>query len=114
MEKMIAFCGTVCTECPAFLATEKDDDYERRRIAELWSKQYNADIKPEDINCEGCMSEGRKIFSYCNVCEIRQCGQEKGLKNCAYCDEYVCERLNKFFEMAPDGRTTLNEIRRSL
>ena len=62
MEKMIAFCGTVCTECPAFLATKQDDDNERGKIAESWSKQYNADIKPEDINCEGCLSEGRKFL----------------------------------------------------
>ena len=113
MEKMIAFCGTVCTECPAFLATKRDDDNERGKIAESWSKQYNADIKPEDINCEGCLSEGRKIFGYCNVCEIRKCGQEKGLKNCAYCGEYICEKLNKFFEIAPEGKTTLDEIRKS-
>ncbi|HEX74775.1 MAG TPA: DUF3795 domain-containing protein [Dehalococcoidia bacterium] len=111
---MIAFCGTVCTECPAFLATKKDDDIERKRIAELWSKRYNADIKPEDINCVGCLSEGEKLFSYCNVCEIRKCGQEKGLKNCAYCDEYVCEKLSEFFKIAPGGKTTLDEIKKGL
>ncbi len=114
MGKMIAFCGTVCTECPAFLATKTDDADERKKIAELWAKQYNADIKPEDINGEGCMAEGGEIFGYCNVCEIRKCGQEKSLKNCAYCDEYVCEKLNKFFEIAPDGRATLDEIKKGL
>jgi len=113
MEKMIAFCGTVCAECPAFLATKMDDDNERKKIAELWTKRYNADIKPEDINCEGCLSEGKK-FSYCNVCEIRKCGQEKGLKNCAYCADYVCEKLDKFFEIAPDGKTILDEIKKGL
>ncbi len=24
------------------------------------------------------------MFSYCKVCEIRKCGQEKVVKNCAY------------------------------
>ena len=43
MDKMIAFCGIVCTECPAFLATQKDDDKERRKIflkfnVNLWLK----------------------------------------------------------------------------
>ena len=113
MGKMIAFCGTVCTECPAVLATKKDDDNERKRIAELWSKQYNADIKPEDINCEGCLSEGGRLFSYCEVCEIRRCGQEKHVDNCAYCDDYACEKLNNFFDMAPDAKLTLEEIRKS-
>ena len=112
MGKMIAFCGIVCTECPAFLTTERDDNNERKRIAESWSKQYNADIKPEDINCEGCLSESGKIFSYCKVCEIRKCGQEKGLKNCAYCDDYACEKLNMFFNMVPYAKITLEEIRK--
>ena len=114
MEKMIAFCGTVCAECPAFLATQENDDDQRRKAAESWSKQYNADIKSEDINCDGCLSESGRLFSYPKVCEIRRCGQEKNLKNCAYCDEYACGKLNKFFEMAPDAKTTLEEIKKML
>ena len=114
MEKMIAFCGTICTECPAFLATKNNDDAERKKTAEIWSKQYNADIKPEDINCEGCLSGGSKIFSHCKVCKIRKCGQERGVKNCAYCGEYVCEKLNEFFKVAPDSKNTLDEIREGL
>jgi len=114
MEKMIAFCGIVCTECPAFLATKNDDDNERKKIAEMWSEQYNSDIKPEDINCEGCLSDGEKVFNYCRVCEIRKCGQEKSVQNCAYCVEYVCEKLDKFFNIAPDCKTTLDAIKKEL
>ncbi|HIH98348.1 MAG TPA: DUF3795 domain-containing protein [Thermoplasmata archaeon] len=114
MEKMIGFCGIVCTECPAFLATQKDDDNERKKVAELWSNQYNADVKPEDINCDGCLLESGRLVGHCKVCEIRKCGQRKSLKNCAYCGEYACEKLNKFFEMAPDARDTLEEIRKNL
>ena len=113
MDKMIAFCGTICTECPAFLATKKDNADERRKIAELWSKQYKADIKPEDINCEGCLSENGRLFSYCRVCEIRKCGQERRVDNCAYCGDYACEKLNKFFDVAPEAKLTLEEIRKS-
>ena len=32
MDKIIAFCGAVCSECPAFLATKNDDDNEKKRI----------------------------------------------------------------------------------
>jgi len=111
--KQISFCGTACNECPAFLATQNDNGDERSKIAELWSKQYNADIKPEHINCDGCLSEGKNFF-HCKVCEVRKCAQEKGLKNCAYCDKYACEKLKPIFEMAPDAKTTLDEIRESL
>ncbi|HEC96016.1 MAG TPA: DUF3795 domain-containing protein, partial [Euryarchaeota archaeon] len=54
MEKIIGFCGLICSECPAYLATQKDDDNERRKVAETWSKEFNANMKPEDINYDGC------------------------------------------------------------
>jgi len=111
MEKIIAFCGTVCSECPAFIATKNNDEHKRRETARSWSKLYNADIKPEDINCEGCISEGKR-FNYCNVCEIRKCGQDKDVKNCAYCSEYICEKLDRFFKIAPEGKIILDEIKR--
>ena len=114
MEKMIGFCGIVCTECPGFLATQKDDDSERSKVAELWSKQYNVDIKPEEVNCDGCLSESGRLIGHCKVCEVRKCGQDKSLKNCAYCDEYACEKLNKIFKMAPDAKTNLEDIRNNL
>ena len=112
---MIAFCGLTCTECPAFIATQKDDDKERKKVAKVWSKEFNSDIKPEDINCDGCLTEeSDRLFSHCKVCEIRKCGQEKEVKNCAYCDDYACEKLTKFFDMAPETKTTLAEIRKNL
>lgn len=113
MNKIIAFCGITCTECPAFLATQKDDDNKRKKVAELWSKQFNIDIKPEDINCHGCLSEIGRIFNYCKICEIRKCAQERGVKNCAYCDDYACEKLSNFFNGMPEAKITLEEVRKS-
>ncbi|MBI4722940.1 MAG: DUF3795 domain-containing protein [Candidatus Stahlbacteria bacterium] len=114
MGKMIGVCGIVCTECPAFLATQKDDNDERKKIAEMWSNQYNTNLLPEHINCDGCLSESKRLLCHCKVCEVRKCGQEKGLKNCAYCNEYACEKLNKFFGMAPEAKAALEKIRESL
>jgi hypothetical protein len=108
---MISFCGLVCDECGAFLATKSDDDEKRKEIAESWSKMYDAGLKPEDINCRGCVSDGAVVFAHCKVCEIRKCGMEKGVQNCAYCEEYVCDKLEKFFEMVPDAKKLLDEIK---
>lgn len=113
MERMIGFCGIICTECPAFLATQKDDDEERKRVALMWSQQYQMDIPSEHINCDGCLSESERLFCHTRVCPVRKCGQEKNLKNCAYCEEYACENLTKFFEMVSEAKTTLEEIRSS-
>ena len=115
MEKIISFCGIVCSECPAFLATKNNFSLEKKtEIAKKWSEKYRAGIKPEDINCEGCTPETGKKFNYCNVCEIRKCAQEKNVKNCGHCNEYVCEKLNNFFKVAPENKTALDEIKRKL
>ena len=113
MREMTAVCGLLCSECGAFIATKNDDDEKRAEVAELWSKQYNQDIKPEDINCDGCTSDSDRLFGHCKVCEIRTCGQEKAVVNCAYCYEYACEKLEGFFKMVPDARKQLDSIRRS-
>ena len=90
-------------------------DGERKKVAKIWSKEYKSEIKPEDINCDGCLAEEEgRVFNYCKVCEIRKCGQEKGIKNCAYCDDYACDKLNDFFKMAPAAKTVLEEIKKNL
>ena len=114
MKRMIGYCGIVCSDCPVFMATRMDSDAERRRVAELFTKQYGQEYKPEDINCDGCVSDGPRIFSYCNVCEIRRCGRERKVKNCAYCPQYPCERLSALFGEYPRARNTLDRIRRGL
>ncbi|ENO11929.1 Protein of unknown function (DUF3795) [Thermoplasmatales archaeon SCGC AB-539-C06] len=111
--EQISFCGMICNECTAFLATQKNDDDERKKVAEIWSKQYNADIKAENINCDGCLSEGKRFFFHCNVCEVRKCGRERNLKNCAYCNEYACEKLSPIFEVASNNKNTLDQIRKN-
>ncbi len=114
MDKMTAFCGIVCSECAAFIATHKNDDGERKKVAEEWSKEFKADLKPEDINCDGCLATSENLFSHTKVCEIRKCALEKGVKNCAYCDEYICDKLNSFFKSAPEAKKNLEEIRKNL
>ena len=39
---------------------------------------------------------------------------ERGVVNCAHCDQYVCDTLAKFFEMAAHARETLDQIRETL
>lgn len=114
MKRMIAFCGIVCSDCQAFIATQEDNDEKRREIAKAWSTpEYT--IKPEDINCDGCMTRDGRLLSFArNVCEIRKCGTERQVKNCAYCSEYSCDKLTKFHEGGPKAKATLKEIRKQL
>ncbi|MGD2125023.1 MAG: DUF3795 domain-containing protein [Desulfobacteraceae bacterium] len=114
MEEMIAYCGLACNDCPTYLATRADDDEKRAEVAKLWSKQFNVDFKPQDIHCDGCHPDSGRLFSYCMMCEIRKCGMEKEIANCAHCDEYSCEKLDNFLKMAPEGRKRLDKIRSNL
>ena len=114
MDETTAFCGLSCHECGAFQATRDNDDKKRAEVAELWSKEYKSDIKPEDINCEGCLTESDNVFNYSRICEIRKCGKEKGVENCAHCIEYACEKLEKFFKMVPQAKKRLDEVRNTL
>lgn len=113
MEKMLAVCGLVCSECPAFIATKNDDDEHRRQVAEQWSKEYGVDIKPEDVNCVGCTVADGAHIGHWDECEIRKCGFERQVANCAGCDDYACEKLVKFFEMVPAAKAALDEVRES-
>jgi len=114
MEKMIAYCGLACSECPAYLARQNDDFELRRKTAEQWSKEFGTEMKPEDINCDGCLSREGAHIGYCGICEVRKCGMERGVLNCAYCDDYGCEKLTKFHEMAPNAKAGLEEVRKGM
>jgi hypothetical protein len=114
MVKIISYCGITCSDCPTFIATQKNDNAERERVAELWTKQYGHPFKATDINCDGCQTRGTRVFNYTNICEIRKCGQQKNIENCAHCEGYKCEKISKLHEQAPQAKETLDEVRKNL
>jgi len=111
-KKMIAKCGLVCSECPAYIATQKNDDALRTETAKKWSEMFKADIKASDINCDGCQSESQRLFSYCQTCEIRKCAREKQVETCAACPDYSCAKLDAFLAQVPEARKVLEELRK--
>jgi hypothetical protein len=113
-KKIIAYCGITCSECPAYIATQKNDDALRAETARKWSEMFKADIQPADINCDGCPSDSGRVFNYCAVCEIRKCAREKKAATCAACPDYSCEKLDKFLAQVPEARKTLEELRKAM
>lgn len=113
-EILIARCGINCAECEAYKATISDDNDARAEVAKKWAEAYNPNIKPEDINCHGCSSVGKLVFSYCNECKIRACASSKELENCAHCDDYICDILQEWFTQAPALKEGLDKIRAEL
>ncbi len=114
MAQMIAYCGLVCSSCPTFLATQNDDDVARAQTAAFYAEKFGLNLKPEEINCDGCKSEGGKLIGYCQECNIRRCCREKSLENCAVCSEQPCEDLAQFHKFSPEAKHCFDALRKEL
>ena len=111
MTKMIAACGLDCAGCDAYVATQAGDLLALEGVVEKWTKEYNAPgMTVENIQCDGCMAEGRKI-GHCAECKMRLCAIERGLPTCAACPDYACELLSEFFKMVPQAKVNLDALR---
>jgi hypothetical protein len=115
MEKMIAYCGLVCTECEGYVATQANDLAALEKLAQRARDEWGmADATVASTTCDGCLAHSDRMCSFCYDCAVRACGMERGVLNCAYCDDYGCDKLEAFWQMAPEGRTTLDTIRAGL
>ena len=111
MSEMIAYCGLDCSQCPTFIATQNDDDAARERTAALYAQKFGMQLQKEEINCDGCLSQGGRKIGYCQVCEIRQCCLGRGLKHCVVCPEGPCAKLVKFHEFSPEAKAAFAALK---
>ncbi len=120
MNEMIAYCGIACQKrCPIYLATREKNKEKRKKmrmeVVRLCKEQYGLEYKLEDItDCDGCLTEKGRLFPTCKNCPIKKCARQKRLENCAYCSEYACEKLEKFFVTDPSAKRQLEKIRSRL
>jgi len=93
--KMIAYCGLDCERCDAYIATLKNDNVLREKVAKLWSELNGVEITSEMINCQGCRADGAKT-PYCeNLCGIRQCALGKQYDTCGNCSKILsCSKVS--------------------
>jgi len=108
--KIIAYCGLVCTECPAFIATQGNDNDRLKALALEW---YGKENEATFCLCDGCATDGRKN-NFCQECGVYLCAKQCGVINCAYCDDFGCETLTALFEHIPLAKENLAHIRMSL
>lgn len=119
MDEMIAYCGLRCDTCSILLATRETDDEKRNKmkveIIRICKEHYGTEYKLEDItDCDGCKTEGGRLFSGCSKCQVRKCAKAKGVENCAHCDEYPCEEIEKLSAKEPEVKKRLDEIKGKL
>ena len=116
MDRIVAYCGLVCSDCPAYVATQSNDRAALERVAAEWREEYDSpDLTADSILCDGCLgTNGGRRIGYCDTCQIRACALERGVANCAHCADYACTELEGFFAHATSARTVLDGIRAAL
>lgn len=106
MERIVGYCGVVCSDCDVYKATINNDQELRLELARKYTNDEHV-ANPEDFFCEGCFrikGEG---------CEIRQCAVTKGDSTCADCKSYACDILNQHFNNSPESKSVLEDIRKN-
>jgi hypothetical protein len=95
MAAYIAYCGyDACPECPHYGRT-----------------------------CDGCLTKDGLLRQGVVNCAVRNCNVKQEIANCAYCEEYACDKLTDMFaswrqgtyaQAADQAQATLDEIHQSL
>ena len=115
MDKMIGYCGLICTECEAYLATQANDMAALDKMAAQARDEYGMpDATADSVRCNGCLGTSGPKCPYCFECAVRACGLDRDVLNCAHCVDYHCDRLEAFWAMAPSARDRLDAIRARL
>ncbi len=143
MPTMIAHCGIDCAKCPAYRLPRLGEKLhlkgvfqgmlrqgmeKARRSKELDARFKNAEMprgtdqeqrdktKPEYIICDGCTTIDARCLKPCLECGVRCCAMEMGVKNCAHCAKFPCERLQGVWKITvfKDAQPRIEKLHASL
>lgn len=86
--EMIGYCGYSCHMC----AARSDDPDIRKKLIKGWRKIFgHQHYTSENVQCDGCRNNG-KIAD--KECKARPCAIDRGVDNCALCDDFVCKKVS--------------------
>lgn len=87
MEDMIGYCGYNCHLC----AARSDDPAVRQKLVDGWRRIFgHQQYTVENVKCDGCLSNG---WLADKECKARPCAIERGVQNCAFCEDFVCQKV---------------------
>ena len=52
-----------------------------------------------DIICDACTTIDARCVKHCLVCVVRCCAMERGVKTCAHCQLFPCDRLQSIWRI---------------
>ncbi len=87
--EILSRCGFRCDLCPAYNPNIKSFD-DKKEVSEKWQKYFGFYLPPEKVGCDGCINNDATLDT---ECQVRPCVNEKKLENCAYCEDFGCEKL---------------------
>ena len=87
-KELLAPCGLYCGVCGILMAHRDNNEKFKERLSAVYG------CTPEEIQCEGCMSDTR--FKFCQQCPIRSCVEEKNYEGCHQCAEFPCTFIDNF------------------
>jgi hypothetical protein len=93
MQPILTRCGYRCDLCLAYKPNVEAYPDNRQILSDGWYQYFGFRLPAEAICCDGCMADNPKLID--QNCPVRPCVIEKGLENCAQCEQYVCEMLTE-------------------
>jgi len=96
LRTMIAYCGTDCTVCPAYVA-KRTGDYElQKQTAKEWDDPEYP-VTPQEIRCDGCKVQAGEKYKFCReICWVRVCAVQRNVETCVDCCDFPCKELERF------------------
>ena len=92
-QEILTKCGYRCDLCLAYKPNVENID-QRQLLSDGWFNLYGFRIEPQNIICEGCISCEDPILIDTD-CPVRPCVIDKGIDNCTFCDDFICDKLKQ-------------------
>jgi hypothetical protein len=105
-KEILTKCGYRCDLCPAYKENIKCEE-DIILLSKEWHRLFGFDIPPQNVECVGCINEGSHADK---DCPVRPCVIEKKLENCAYCDDFGCDKLKTRMNFIDDFFTKKDKI----
>ena len=93
MEPILTRCGYRCDLCLAYKPNVEQHPSNQQKLSDGWFKYFGFRLLPEDIICDGCLADRPRLID--QNCPVRPCVMERGLANCAHCEDYICDKLTQ-------------------
>jgi hypothetical protein len=88
-----SYCGLYCGACEILNLYRTAREQGREAQWDDLPAPMNGVIPPADLVCTGCKTE--LLFAGCLKCDIRICGNQKGVEACILCAEYPCQLVEQ-------------------